>query len=261
MNTSDLLWYGIYTDISGYYLEFIYMQSVLEKVKNFFTPSYWLSGAEDDRDAAESGMTIEGNAVLMSSHQHSRTDSSSRHQRSSGEQQALASSSTAWKKNLIVLNEDTETGPSWAFQNDADTVLRPSTDSGGTQSSSQSSNNSLQHNTKLFIPTTSVSTPQHSSTPMKKQGSDDNLEVSPVQVEGDVTRKVATVQSSSDQQEHATTRVEEKLSTSSTIRLHQHGSMLTPPGQFTVVICAIISVLVYATGSLISCNQILLFCF
>ena len=141
-------------------------------------------------------------------------------------------------------------------------MLRPSTDSGGTQSSSQSSNNSLQHNTKLFIPTTSVSTPQHSSTPMKKQGSDDNLEVSPVQVEGDVTRKVATVQSSSDQQEHTTTRVGEKLmSTSSTIQLHQHGSMLTPPGQFTVVVCAIVSVLVYATSSLISLQpDPLLFC-
>jgi len=226
-------------------------------VKNFFTPSYWLSGTEDDRDAAESGMTIEENVVLMSSHQRSKTDSGSRHQRSSGEQQALASGSTAWKKNLIVLNEDMETGPSWAFQNDADTVLRPSTDSGGSQLLSQSSNNSLQHNTKLFIPTTSVSTPQHSSTPMKKQGSDDNLEVSPVQVEGDVTRKTATVQSSSDQLEHTTTRVEEKLtSTSSTVRLHQHGSMLTPPGQFTVVVCAIINYWYMLIALSLTCLQL-----
>ncbi|XP_065889912.1 nuclear pore complex protein Nup153-like isoform X2 [Dysidea avara] len=204
-------------------------KSVLEKVKDFFTPSYWFSGTEDGGDAAESGMTIEENAALMSSHQHSRTDSSSRQLASSREQQALVSGSTAWKRNLIVLNEDMETGPSWAFQNDADTVLRPTTDS-GTQSSSQSSTNTLQHNTKLFIPTTSVSSPQHSSTPVKKLGTDHNLEVSPVQVERkDVTRKTETVQSSSDQQER-TTRVEEgPTSTSPTVRVHQHGSMLTPP--------------------------------
>jgi len=222
-----------YIVISGYYLEFITIQSVLEKVRNFFTPSYWLSGAEeDDGDAAESGMTIEENAALMSSHQQSRTDNSSRHQ---SEQQALAGGSTAWKKNLIVLNEDMETGPSLAFQNDRDSVLRPSTDN-DLQSSSQSSTNTLKHNTKVFIPTTTVNMPKHSSTPVKKQGPGDNLEVLPVQVEGeDVTRKTAAVQSSAQQER--TTRVEE--STSATVRLQQHGSMLTPPGQF-IVICVLV---------------------
>lgn len=136
-------------------------------------------------------------------------------------------SSIAWKKNVIVLNEDMETDTSWTFQNEADTVLGPAFDS-GTQSLSQLSTNTQQHNTKIFICTTSVSTPQR-STPVKKQGTSDNLEVISGQLQReDVTRKTETVQSSLDQQER-TTRVE-KGPMSSSSSIHQHGSMLTPPG-------------------------------
>ena len=201
-------------------------------MKDFFTPSYWLSGAEEeDGDTVESGMNIEENAALVSSHQYPRADDSNKQQALSTQHQPPISnqnSSIAWKKNLIALNEEMETGPSWAFQNEADTVLGPPSDS-GTQSSSQSSStNAQQHKTKIFIPATSVSTPQH-STPVKKQGTSDNLEVISGQLQReDVTRKTETVQSSLDQQER-TTRVE-KGPMSSSSSIHQHGSMLTPPG-------------------------------
>jgi len=136
-------------------------------------------------------------------------------------------SSIAWKKNVIVLNEDMETDTSWTFQNEADTVLGPAFDS-GTQSLSQLSTNTQQHNTKIFICTTSVSTPQR-STPVKKQGTSDNLEVMSGQLQReDIPRKTEKVQSSLDQQEFTVGVEKEPTSTSSNIS--QHGNKSISPG-------------------------------
>ena len=129
------------------------------------------------------------------------------------------SSSQAWKRNMITLNEDMETGPSQVFQNEAGT---------STISSPESTSSNVLHNTKLFIPAT-LTSPQH-STPLKQ-----NDKV-PAQSKSDPTRTSVSSEMEivSEQQGSTVTEVRKESTASSSaaphLELHPSGSMLTPPG-------------------------------
>ena len=129
-------------------------------------------------------------------------------------------SSQAWKKNMISLNEDMETGPSRLFQNEV----------GGSRiTASESATVNALHNTKLFIPA-SLSSPQH-STPLKN-----NDRVSTVSESGPIKTSVSNERDVlSEQQESSAAEVRKESTTSSASAVHQlelqpSGSMLTPPG-------------------------------
>ena len=211
----------------------------MEKVKNFFTPSYWFGseGATDDDDAMPHAEDEARRHIFNPPYSHP-SDSSQARQNPQGDDiiidgtqsdrlvpslsvgTAREKSSEAWKRNMISLNEDIETGPSQISQNEAGSSV--------TSSSESTSVNAL-HNTKLFIPA-SLNAPQH-STPLKmsdqistQSGSDststnvlNEMDTLPKQL-GDTaaeTRKESTPSSSA---------------VAPRFELHQHGSMLTPPG-------------------------------
>ena len=132
-------------------------------------------------------------------------------------------SSHAWKKNMISLNEDIETGPSQAFQNEAGGSLISSPEVAmGTESTSVDA----LHNTKLFIPP-SLNTPQH-STPLKIN---DNASLQ----SGNDPKNVSNVVNTLSQQQEPAIETRQESATSSSavarLELHQPGSMLTPPGK------------------------------
>lgn len=128
-------------------------------------------------------------------------------------------SSQAWKKNMISLNEDMETGPSQLFQNE---------DGGSRITASESATVNALHNTKLFIP--ALSSPQH-STSLKN-----NDKVSTVSESGPIKRSVSNERDVlSEQRESSAAEVRKESTTSSASVVHQlelqpSGSMLTPPG-------------------------------
>ena len=133
--------------------------------------------------------------------------------------------SQAWKKNMISLNEDMETGPSQVFQNEA---------GGSVISPPESTSDNALHNTKLFIPA-SLNAPQH-STPLKKSGQ--------VSMQSGSDPATINVTDTLPEQHEATTTDTRKESTASSsaiaprLQLHQSGSMLTPPGINIVCIIA-----------------------
>ena len=205
----------------------------MEKVKEFFTPSYWLGtrGTADDGDGQHG--EDESRYIFNPPYSHpSDNPCTSRTPQSDiiitddtqnddpvpslSVSKKIENSSQAWKKNMISLNEDMETGPSQLFQNEA----------GGSMISSPelTAVNAL-HNTKLFIPA-SLSTPQH-STPLKRS---DQISTQSGSV---TTNEMDTL----PEQHDDTTAGSRKESTASSStaapapRLeHQSGSLLTPPG-------------------------------
>ena len=144
-------------------------------------------------------------------------------------------SSQAWKRNMITLNEDMETGPSQMFQNEAGT---------STISSPESTSSNVLHNTKLFIPAT-LTSPQH-STPLKQ-----NDKV-PAQSKSDPTRTSVSSEMEivSEQQGSTVTEVRKESTASSSaaphLELHPSGSMLTPPGTCCVCVCVCVHACVRA---------------
>ena len=147
-------------------------------------------------------------------------------------------SNQAWKRNMITLNEDMETGPSQVFQNEAGT---------STISSPESTSSNVLHNTKLFIPAT-LTSPQH-STPLKQ-----NDKV-PAQSKSDPTRTSVSSEMEivSEQQGSTVTEVRKESTASSCaaphLELHPSGSMLTPPGicitsSFVCICCVCVCVCV-----------------
>ena len=202
-------------------------------MKELLTPSYWLGSGVTTEDKATTTTEHEARHVFNNppSHSHS-TDTSQATQGDGGGTKSenpspslsvskqSSHSNQAWKKNMISLNDEMETGPSQVFQNEA---------GGPVISSSESSSANTLHNTKLFIPE-SLTTPQH-STPLKKNdkvttqsGSDPTDTV--------VTNEMDTI---SDQQESSATSDNRKMSIAGSsavpqLEIHQSGSMLTPPG-------------------------------
>ena len=141
-------------------------------------------------------------------------------------------SSQAWKKNMISLNEDMETGPSQVFQNEAGATVI---------SSPESTSVSALHNTKLFIPA-SLSTPQH-STPLKKSG-----QVTTQSGSDPAATNISNEMDTLPEQQVATTAGMRKESTANSssataprLELHQSGSMLTPPG--INIVCMIVQLM------------------
>lgn len=207
----------------------------MEKVKEFFMPSYWLGGGGTTVDSGTQTMINEAetrnppNSCLADNSHMTHPPQSDVIIIDDGTQSEKPMPSLpfskkneeigqAWKKNMISLNEDLESGPSQAFQSDGSAIITP-----------ESTSVNALHNTKLFIPA-SLNTHQH-STPLKKNGS------APVQSGSESTKTSASdgVGAFSEQQE-TTVRKESTASSSVApqLELHQSGSMLTPPGMMCV---------------------------
>ena len=204
----------------------------MEKVKEFFTPSYWLGSVETTGDDGQSHAEDETQHIFNPLHSHPSDPNQAPQSDIIGDTQSdnpvpglsisKKSSGQAWKSNMIVLNDDAETGPSQLFQNEAGSSAMRSTES--------TTVNAL-HNTKLFIPA-SLNSPQH-STPLKKN------EQTPMHSGGDPsTVNVSNEMDTLPEQHEATTSSARKEHTegcsATTLRQlelhHQSGSMLTPPG-------------------------------
>ena len=135
-------------------------------------------------------------------------------------------SSQAWKKNMIALNEDMETGPSRMFEAGSASTINPAV----------STSSNVLHNTKLFIPGT-LTSPQH-STPLKPS---DKVAT---QSESDPVRANVSseMESLPEQQEHTVSEAGKESTTSSSsavphMELHPSGNMLTPPGVCVCTLC------------------------
>ena len=220
---------------------------MLEKVKDFFTPSYWLgSGEVAQDDASTQTMASEDETGHVFNPSNSTGDSHSSQKPQSdviivedgteNKQPGPASSaskkndksSQAWIKNMITLNEDMETGPSQAFQSEAGSSSMINTP--------VSTSSNVLHNTKLFIPGT-LSSPQH-STPVKPSD-----KVSTQSESGSMRTNVLSsgeMEVLPEQREHTVSEARKESTTSSSsavphLELHPSGSMLTPPGVFVSV--------------------------
>ena len=164
-------------------------------------------------------------------------------------------SSQAWKKNMIALNEDMETGPSRMFEAGSASTINPSV----------STSSNVLHNTKLFIPGT-LTSPQH-STPLKPS---DKVTT---QSESDPVRANVSseMESLPEQQEHTVSEARKESTTSSSsavphLELHPSGSMLTPPGVCVCALCTRVCmrvcahVCVCARVSVFVCTHVLHLC-
>ena len=210
----------------------------MEKVKDFFTPSYWFGGegATDDdamphaddetrrhifnppyshpSDSLQARQNPQGDVIIIDGTQSDRPVAGL----SVGTEREK--SSEAWKRNMISLNEDVETGPSQLSQNVAGSSM---------MSSSESTSVNALHNTKLFIPVSS-NAPQH-STPLKTS---DQISMQPGSdsTSTNVLNEMDTVAVQCEDTT-AETRKESTPSSSAVaprFESHPSGSMLTPPG-------------------------------